>query len=153
MKKDISFVHTNIVAKDWKKLAQFYIDVFGCEPVYPERDLKGDWIDKLTQIKNVHLKGIHLRLPGYVNGPTLEIFEYNICPVDNTKIVINTPGFSHIAFHVYNVHNILDKIIEHGGSTYGELIKKEIEGVGIITAIYTSDPEGNIIEVQNWSEN
>ncbi len=31
-------------------IAQFYIDVFNCVPVYPERDLSGNWIDKLTSV-------------------------------------------------------------------------------------------------------
>jgi len=33
---------------------------------------------------------------------------------------------------------------------YGELVEKQIEGVGIIECVYTTDPEGNIIEIQNW---
>jgi len=73
----IKYVHTNIIAKDWEKLAQFYIRVFGCQPVYPERDLTGEWINQATNIKDVHIRGIHLWLPGYVDGPTLEIFQYN----------------------------------------------------------------------------
>ena len=73
----VRYVHTNIVARNWEKLAQFYIDVFNCEPVYPERDMSGEWIDRITMIRDVHIEGIHLRLPGYDNGPTLEIFSYD----------------------------------------------------------------------------
>jgi predicted enzyme related to lactoylglutathione lyase len=51
MTTDIRYVHTNIVAKDWKALAQFYCDVFGCKIVGPLRDLSGKWIDTLTEIK------------------------------------------------------------------------------------------------------
>ena len=29
------FVHTNLVAEDWRKLATFYEEVFGCVPVPP----------------------------------------------------------------------------------------------------------------------
>jgi predicted enzyme related to lactoylglutathione lyase len=38
----IKFTHTNIIAKDWKKLSQFYQEVFECVPVPPERDMQGD---------------------------------------------------------------------------------------------------------------
>ena len=48
MKSWVEYVHANIIAQNWKNLAQFYIDVFDCVPVYPERDLAGDWIDRLT---------------------------------------------------------------------------------------------------------
>ena len=31
------YKHTNIVARDWQKLAEFYEDVFGCARLLPER--------------------------------------------------------------------------------------------------------------------
>ena len=33
---------------------------------------------------------------------------------------------------------------------YGELVEKDIPGIGTIKVIYAKDPEGNIIEIQNW---
>ena len=57
------YAHTNLIAKDYKKLARFYEKVFGCVPVLPERDLSGEWLDRATGIKGVHIRGIHLRLP------------------------------------------------------------------------------------------
>ena len=148
----IKFVHTNIIAKDWKNLARFYINVFGCEPVYPERNLEGDDFDKLTNIKNVKIKGIHLHLPGYSDGPTLEIFKYEPFIDDKVLPVFNNPGFSHIAFHVDDVTFYHKKILENGGSKLGEIIESEVEGVGILTCVYARDPEGNIIELQNWKK-
>jgi hypothetical protein len=56
---DIKFAHTNIIARGWKKLVQFYIDIFECEPAYPERDLEGDWFGKVTSIPDVRVRGIH----------------------------------------------------------------------------------------------
>jgi len=35
------YTHTNLIAKDWKRLLAFYQEVFGCIPVLPERDLSG----------------------------------------------------------------------------------------------------------------
>jgi predicted enzyme related to lactoylglutathione lyase len=150
MSNEIKYVHTNLIARDWKKLAQFYIDVFACVPLYPERDLSGEWIEKMTMINDVKIRGIHLRLPGYTTGPTLEIFEYNISQNTDIKPRINNFGFGHIAFHVSDVEAVVQKIIRSGGSMYGELVEKQIEGVGIIKCVYTTDPEGNIIEIQNW---
>ncbi len=148
---EIKYVHTNILAKDWKKLAQFYIDVFECEAIYPERDLQGDWIDSMTNISDVQIKGIHLKLPGYENGPTLEIFSYNH-PLDrNYHIQINEIGFTHIAFRTDNVREIVEKVLAYGGSFYGEVVETKIENVGTLTAVYMRDPEKNIIEIQNWS--
>ncbi len=148
----VKFVHTNIVARNWERLAQFYIDVFNCEPVYPERDMSGEWIDRITMIREVHIEGIHLRLPGYENGPTLEIFSYeNNDSGDNEKFV-NQFGFTHIAFHVDDVDEVLDRFLKHGGTKYGQLVEKEMEDLGILTIIYAKDPEGNIVEIQNWKQ-
>jgi hypothetical protein len=50
------------------------------------------------------------------------------------------------------VEDITDRLIANGGALYGELVEKEIKGIGIIKAIYVTDPEGNIIEIQNWKK-
>ncbi|MFZ5642349.1 MAG: VOC family protein [Bacillota bacterium] len=152
MGNDIKYVHTNIVARDWKRLSDFYINVFNCTPVYPERDLSGEWIDRMTNIKNVRIRGIHLSLPGYENGPTLEIFQYQPDNHPCSETQINHQGFGHIAFHADSVEETLNKLIEHGGEKIGEIVRKEYQGVGLLTAVYAKDPEGNFIEIQNWKK-
>ncbi len=149
---NIKYVHTNIIAENWRKLAQFYIDVFACKPTYPERDLSGDWIDKMTMINNVRIKGIHLSLPGYENGPTLEIFEYKPDNPAEGKPIINRQGFGHLAFHVDSVEDVLKSLLDNGGEQLGELVNKDYGEFGILTAVYARDPEGNIIEIQNWQK-
>jgi catechol 2,3-dioxygenase-like lactoylglutathione lyase family enzyme len=146
----VAFAHTNIVAAEWKRLADFYVEVFGCKPKPPERDLTGEWLDRLTAIDGVHIRGIHLSLPGFDSGgPTLEIFEYNTGDGDALK-QINTPGYGHIAFAVDDVDACLRKLLDHGGTTVGEAVRGTVEGVGPIHLVYAKDPEGNIIEIQKW---
>jgi predicted enzyme related to lactoylglutathione lyase len=149
MENEIRFVHTNLVARDWKKLAQFYIDVFDCLPTHPERDLSGEWLDRMTRVQGARIRGMHLKLPGYDNGPTLEIFEYNK-PGNASASAINKPGFGHLAFHVGSVEETLSRLTSCGGKLYGEMIETEVKGVGQLKAVYATDPEGNIIEIQNW---
>lgn len=146
----MKYAHTNIIAGDWKKLAQFYIDVFECQPTYPERDLFGEWIEKATRIQNVRIKGIHLRLPGHTDGPTLEIFEYDSSNLRNIPPEINGQGFGHLAFEADSVEAVLNRLLEHGGTLVGELVKREYQDIGVLTMVYARDPEGNIIEIQNW---
>ena len=75
------FKHTDIVAADWRRLARFYEEVFGCAPVPPERHLGGEWLSKGTGVENAQFSGVHLRLPGYgEEGPTLEIYQLSIAP-------------------------------------------------------------------------
>jgi catechol 2,3-dioxygenase-like lactoylglutathione lyase family enzyme len=148
----IRYVHTNLIAKDWRKLADFYVAVFGCKPKYPERDLSGEWLERLTGIAGVRIRGIHLALPGYgEDGPTLEIFGYEPEWPGEQPNRINRQGFGHIAFLADSVEEVLARLIEHGGKPLGETVTKEYEGIGTLTVVYAEDPEGNFIEIQNWS--
>lgn len=152
---NIKYVHTNLIAKDWKKLAKFYIDVLNCKPQYPERDLSGEWIEKMTNIDNVKIRGIHLSLPGYVEGPTLEIFEYEPMVSRSHQPMTNYQGFGHLAFHVdtaKEVEEVTEKLIAHGGKVLSEIISKAYGEIGLLTVVYALDPEGNFLEIQNWSK-
>lgn len=143
--------HTNIVARDWWKLAGFYQKVFGCEPVPPERVAVGKWVERCTGVAGAEVRGVHLRLPGYgEDGPTLEIFQYNKTE-QRPATAINRPGLAHLAFEVDNVETARNEVILAGGRCVGEMVTVEIPGAGTITFIYMTDPEGNIIELQKWS--
>ena len=85
-----TFAHTNLVAKDWRRLARF-------------------------------------------------ISKYS-----------STPGFSHIAFAVDDVAAVARKVFDHGGTPVGDLTRREVPAVGRLTFQYVADPEGNILEIQNW---
>lgn len=146
------FAHANLVAKEWKRLSTFYQEVFGCVPIPPERDLCGEWLDRATRIRGARISGIHLRLPGYGGeGPTLEIFQYGFMPA-HPQVHPNSPGFAHIAFAVDDVEAVARAVFEHGGSAVGEITVREVPGVGVITFQYVADPEGNIVELQDWKK-
>ena len=146
------FVHTNIAAQDWNKLAQFYINVFGCTIKPPERRLSGEWLDKGTGLRDAKLEGVHLRLPGFDNnGPTLEIFTYSEMKTSD-EVTANKTGFTHIAFEVDDVATTLELALNNGATKLGEITGKHIEGAGDLTFVYFRDPEGNIVEIQSWDK-
>jgi len=101
-----------------------------------------------------------MRLPGFgEDGPTLEIFSYR---AEDDGLVNQAAGphypptksddlgFSHIAFAVDDVVAIAKKVIEHGGCAVGEFTERKVEAVGWLTIQYMADPEGNLVEIQNW---
>jgi len=145
------YVHTNLIARDWKKLVRFYTEVFGYETKGPERDMSGAWLDSVTSLRNAHLTGVHLRLLGYgEDGPTLEIFGYDEL-VDRGMPAANQCGFAHIAFAVDDVDQALEAVIAAGGGTVGRVATTQVDGVGALRVVYARDPEGNIVELQKWS--
>lgn len=146
-----TYAHTNLIAHDWRRLASFYEEVFGCAPVLPERDLQGEKLEAGTGIKGAHLRGVHLRLPGFDDhGPTLEIFNYNILE-QRGKPAVNRPGFGHIAFVVDDVAAAQTAVLQAGGSVVGEIVTLQVATGARVTWCYVTDPESNIIELQSWS--
>jgi predicted enzyme related to lactoylglutathione lyase len=145
------FVHTNLIAQDWKRLAEFYEQVFDCQPIPPERELAGQWLEDGTGVPNAEIRGVHLRLPGYGDkGPTLEIFQYNQ-QRQRPETAVNRPGFGHIAFAVDDVKAARDAVIAAGGGVIGKIVSLEVPGAGTVTFVYLTDPEGNVIELQHWA--
>ena len=144
------YVHTNLIARDWKRLASFYQDVFGCVPVPPERNLSGSEMEAGTAVPGDRLRGMHLRLPGGgSNGPTLEIFEYSEPEAEAARLV-NRPGFAHIAFAVDSVADAREQVLSNGGSAVGEVVTVAVSTTARVTWCYVRDPEGNIVELQSW---
>jgi len=151
-KMKAKYKHTNIVAADWHQLARFYQEVFNCIIVPPERNLKGEWLEKGTGVANAQFIGAHLRLPGYgEKGPTLEIYQYSL-NVPRPPSVANREGIMHLAFEVDDVEKALDLVLKHSGKKIGEVTSSEVKGVGVLTFVYCADPEGNIIELQTWRQ-
>jgi predicted enzyme related to lactoylglutathione lyase len=145
------YTHTNLIAEDWRTLANFYQHVFGCVPIPPERDFQGEKLEAGTGIPGAHLRGAHLQLPGYEDtGPTLEIFNYNILE-PRSKTAVNRPGFGHIAFSVDDVAAAQTAVLQAGGNVIGEIVTLQVATGAKVTWCYVTDPEGNIIELQSWS--
>lgn len=146
------YVHTNIVALDWRRLASFYETVFGCEVVPPERHLAGEWLERATRLTGASIDGVHLRLPGVGDdGPTLEILQYG-APAIRPATTPNRPGLGHLAFAVDDVASALDAVRAAGGGVVGDIVTLPVPGAGRVTLVYARDPEGNILELQTWSD-
>jgi predicted enzyme related to lactoylglutathione lyase len=145
----VRFGHANLIAKDWRALSRFYQELFGCTPVPPVRDFKGHDLERGTGIPGAELRGEHLRLPGHgAEGPTLEIFNYNIL-TERPGTAVNRPGFGHIAFVVDDVPAARDAVLAAGGQPVGEVVTLTNAAGARLTWVYVTDPEGNVLELQS----
>ena len=142
------YLHTNLIARDWQRLAAFYERVFGCVRVLPERHLSGASMERGSGVAGARIDGVHLRLPGHGgDGPTLEVFQY-ATNVEADAPVANRVGLGHIAFEVDDVAASRDAVVAAGGAPLGTIESVAIQGAGRITWTYVRDPEGNIVELQ-----
>ena len=145
------YVHTNLIAHDWRRLGDFYCAVFGCTFVPPERDYQSADLDRGTHLKHAHLRGAHFRLPGYGDeGPTLEIYTYDVLAAAPPPSV-NRPGFAHLAFEVPDVAQARQEVLNSGGAPIGDIVTLTIATGAQVTWCYVADPEGNILELQSWA--
>lgn len=143
------YAHTNLIARDLRRLIEFYKTVFRCESIGETRDLQGEWLDRLTGIPGAHILGEHLLLPGYGDDhPTLEIFSYD--QTLSSSPAVNRRGLGHLAFEVDDVQAVLRQVLDHGGSQVGELVRTRYPDGRQAVFVYAADPEGNILEIQSW---
>ena len=146
----VRYVHTNLIARDWRRLADFYIRLFGCVLVLPERNYSGPELEAGTAVPGSSLAGAHLRLPGYgENGPTLEIFTYSKFE-ERAPPTANGLGFGHLAFQVDSVREARAQVLDAGGTAIGDVVVLTTSTGGRVTWCYVGDPEGNILELQSW---
>lgn len=144
------FSHTNIVSRDPERLVAFYTDVFGCEQSGPTRELVGEWLGRGMGLPGARVHGYHLTLPGLEGDdlPTLEIFSLDeIRPTDTD---VTQAGLMHIAFSVDDIEDTITRFLAAGGSVQGERSHAEVSGVGNAYFAYMRDPDGNIVELQQW---
>ena len=149
---DARFGHVNLIARDWRALATFYVELFGCVLVPPERDYAGPDLERGTGVPGAALRGAHLRLPGHgPDGPTLEIYQFSSMP-DELPAAANRPGFRHLAFAVPSVADARAAVLAAGGGIVGEVVTLQTADGRFVTWTYVTDPEGNIVELQSWSD-
>lgn len=147
----MKYAHTNLIARDWRALADFYIAHFACKVVPPERDYAGAALEAGTGVPGATLRGVHLRLPGHgSDGPTLEIYTYSKL-AEGPAPSVNRPGFAHIAFEVESVADARREVLAAGGQAVGEIVTLTTAAGRRVTWCYVTDPEGNIIELQSWA--
>ena len=88
----------------------------------PERDIRGARLDAATGLRDAHLTGAHLRLPGHgPDGPTIEIFSYDALE-DHPGASVDRAGWGHVAFQVPDVPAAVDAVIAAGGGRLGDVI-------------------------------
>lgn len=61
------------------------------------------------------------------------------------------PGWGHIAFQVGDVAEAVEAVLAAGGGRIGETVTLTTADGRRVTWCYTTDPEGNIVELQSWA--
>ena len=143
-----AFSHVCIVSADPLRLAAFYSEVFNCLQVGPVRQLGGVELEDGIGVKGVRVFGVHLSLPGE-NVGTLEIFSPG--EVVHTRREVSHQGLMHLSFSVDDIEDSCTRIERLGGHLEGVISEIAVAGVGTARFVYARDPEGNLVELQEWA--
>jgi predicted enzyme related to lactoylglutathione lyase len=102
-------------------------------------------------LERVEIHVVHLRLPGHGDtGPTIEIFSVGEMTEASEPGRQTRPGLMHMAFAFDDIDAALKLFLRAGGEKVGEVTEADVEGVGRVSFMYGRDPEGNIVELQEY---
>ncbi|MBI1281472.1 MAG: VOC family protein [Anaerolineaceae bacterium] len=134
--------HVGIIVNDLEAAKTFFLDL-GFEVMGEEFGFKGEWIDRLVGLKNVHTEAVMIKLPG--GGANLELIKYHTPPAENNSPLplSNSIGIGHIAFEVEDIETIVEKIKSKGMELVGEIQNYE----NMYKLCFIRGPEGIILDL------
>ncbi|MFQ5728875.1 MAG: VOC family protein [Waddliaceae bacterium] len=146
--------HINIVVNDLEGMIQFYQKCLGFQ-ISKKVVISGDWIDGVVGLTGVEADVVYLELP---EGPRIELIKYHSpvgLRVEATGIP-NTTGIRHIAFRVTAIDPWVERLSKEAVSFFGKVYQvpaNQVKYAGGLRKrlVYFHDPEGNILELCEYS--
>ena len=133
--------HINIVVTDMGKAADFFV-LLGFS-VYEQKELTGEWIDRVTGLHGV--RALYAGLRHESVSTVVELLQY-LHPEGECSAVLskaNSIGIRHFAFQVQNIEEDIRKLQDSGADFFGPL---QTNPYGK-KMIYVKGPEGIIVEL------
>lgn len=137
--------HINVVVSNLKEAKEFFL-AFGFT-IIKQDTLEGEWIDKITNLKDVKAEYVALSIPGQATN--LELVQY-ISPngsLDPNMSKPNQLGFRHLAFAVDDLEGLVKEL-----KVKNITFLSDIQSYGTGKKLcYFLGPEGIILELAEYS--
>ena len=150
---EATYRHTSLVVRDVKKISDFYHKVFGSVSETPYK-IGGKWFEDASKLSNVDCDVMMIPLPGHgKSGPVMELLKFSEAsgPQSTPELASNRFGYGHLAFDVKDIQAAYNAVIEAGGKAYGEVTTKVFKNGVKVSIAFMLDPEGNVIEFDQIS--
>jgi glyoxylase I family protein len=138
--------HVAISTPDIDRLAAFYVDVVGFQPV-----MSTSWSDRPIIDRIIGLPGSAARqLMLQAGNAYLELFQYEspaATPADPERSPADH-GYTHFCLDVTDIDAEYERLSRAGMTFHAPPPSIEELGNGRLRAIYGRDPDGNIVELQ-----
>lgn len=139
--------HVALATPDLDRLASWYVEVLGFEPV-----MRSEWSDRPIVDRMIGLDGSAARQVMLRAGNAyVEMFQYS-APAGRPNDPPRDPcdhGYTHFCLDVVDIEAEYERLAAAGMTFPGPLpTRDEMGGDPALRAIYGRDPDGNIIELQ-----
>jgi catechol 2,3-dioxygenase-like lactoylglutathione lyase family enzyme len=146
--------HVNLVVADLERMIAFYTTVLGLR-LTKRVTISGEWIAAVVGLSDVHADVAYLDFP---SGPRIELIRYNR-PAAHSPAEIdraNTPGIRHLAFKVDDIDAAAARLGAAGVNLFSgvqSVPETQVTYAGGVRKrlAYFSDPEGNLLELCEYS--
>ena len=139
--------HVAICTPDLDRLASFYTDICGFEPVMDTSWNDRPIVDRMIGLDRSAARQIMLR----AGNAFLELFEYSAptpTPADPNRNPASH-GYTHFCLDVVDIDAEYERLSANGMTFHAPPpTAEEMGGVARMRAIYGRDPDGNIVELQ-----
>jgi glyoxylase I family protein len=138
--------HVAVHVRDLDRMTKFYRDAFGFEPAGEQFSWRDNaLIDQLIDVNGSAAQGIMLR----AGCCYIELFQFSAPePVSTRPLRPFDRGYTHFCVDVTDI----EKEIQRLGAIGMSFAQPGPLDVGHVKSIYGRDPEGNVIEIQQTSE-
>lgn len=135
----LSLHHVALVVDDIAAATSFYLSLGFMLEKSTNLSRPNPILNRLTGLNDIGAKVVLMKC----DNAFMEIFEFtSSCDSIATNHVPNKYGIRHITLQVVKIEDYVNKCINNGGKVLGEIV--HFPGAG--TAVYCTDPFGNIIE-------
>ena len=147
--------HINLVVDDLEAMTAFYCEVLGLR-VTKEATISGGWVESVVGLEGVQADVVYLEFP---EGPRVELIRY-LSPQGERPDCLgapNTKGLRHVAFRVADIEEVADRLQQASVRLFSEIQKvpdSQVTYAGGVRKrlVYFRDPEGNLLELCEYSQ-
>lgn len=138
--------HIGVHVHDIERMITFYREAFGFELVgAPFEWSNDDFIDRIVDVPGSAARGCMLK----AGTCYMELFQYSApAPTSTEPLNPYDKGYTHFCVDVTDIEIEYERLKELG-MTFSEPAPID---VGHVKSIYGRDPEGNVIEIQETTE-
>jgi catechol 2,3-dioxygenase-like lactoylglutathione lyase family enzyme len=146
--------HVNLVVRDLATMTAFYCEAMECR-VTKQVTISGEWIASVVGLQGVVADVVYLDFP---MGPRIELIRYRTPEGANWDALSNANSFGirHIAFRVTDISAAAKRLCQAGVELRSEIAtvpqnQVSYEGNASKRLVYFEDPEGNLLELCEYS--